>query len=51
MDAYSGNTEPVTISDLLEIASWDRPRSNDELSGFVNRREQELGNLDWESHL
>ena len=33
--------ELVTKSDLLglELASWDRPRSKDDLLGFIERRE------------
>lgn len=39
MDATNSQTEPVTLSEILEIASWDRPRSNDELRNFISTRE------------
>lgn len=35
MDTYSTDVEPVTLSDVLDLASWDRPRSSEELQGFV----------------
>ena len=38
--------EPVTISEVLEIASWDRPRTDDELHSFRARREQVVGTPD-----
>lgn len=31
--------EPVTKSDLLEIASWNRPRTSEELQSFIASRE------------
>jgi hypothetical protein len=36
--------EPVTMSDVLQL-SWDRPRSTDELLGFIARREAALSKL------
>ncbi len=39
MDSSSSQIEPVTISEVLELASWDRPRSNDELRQFIATRE------------
>jgi hypothetical protein len=38
-DDATGIIEPVTISDVLELATWDRTRTNDELLGFIARRE------------
>lgn len=35
--------EPVTISEVLSLASWDRPRSNEELRDFISRRESFIG--------
>lgn len=35
--------EPVTMSEVLSLASWDRPRTNDELRDFISRRESVLG--------
>lgn len=39
MDATASQIEPVTLTDALELASWDRPRSNDELRNFISTRE------------
>lgn len=30
--------EPVTISDVMNLTSWDRPRSNEELRDFISQR-------------
>ncbi len=38
--------EQVTMSDILQLSSWDRPRSISELRGFVDRREIELNIVD-----
>lgn len=46
MDMQSGSAEPVTISDLLELASWDRPRSLTELRSFVDGRMTALDGID-----
>ncbi len=35
--------EPVTMTEVLSLASWDRPRSSDELQGFIAQRESVLG--------
>ncbi len=37
--------EPVTMSDILQL-TWDRPRSTDELLGFIARREAALSEFD-----
>jgi len=39
MDITSSQIEPVTMSEVLELASWDRPRSNQELREFISSRE------------
>jgi hypothetical protein len=39
MDTTSSQIEPITMSEVLELASWDRPRSNDELRNFISTRE------------
>ncbi len=38
--------EPVTLSEVLEIATWDRPRSDEELKSFRARHEATVGTLD-----
>jgi len=47
METQSG-IELVTKSDLLglELASWDRPRSTEQLLGFIAGREAAIANLD-----
>ncbi len=32
--------ESVTISDLLSLDTWNRPRSSEELKGFISTLEQ-----------
>jgi hypothetical protein len=44
MDTTSSQVEPVTMSEVLEIASWDRPRSNQELRHFISTREAIVAN-------
>jgi hypothetical protein len=39
----NNNIEPVTISDVLGLASWDRPRTDQELHDFISSREALLG--------
>ena len=39
MDTTSSQIEPVTMSEVLELASWERPRSNEELRNFISTRE------------
>ncbi len=34
----SNMVEPVTKTDILQLFSWDRERTNDELKGFISRR-------------
>lgn len=35
--------EPVTISEVLELATWDKPRSNEDLRDFVSKRSAAIG--------
>jgi len=35
--------EPVTISEVLELATWDKPRSNEDLRDFVSKRSAVIG--------
>lgn len=37
--------EPVTMSDMLNVASWNRQRTDDELRSFIARRENSVANL------
>ena len=33
------------MSDVLELASWERPRSDAELEAFITRRESSLSQV------
>lgn len=43
MESTQATIEPVTISEVLQLATWDRPRTNEELRDFVSRRGAMLG--------
>jgi hypothetical protein len=43
METTQATIEPVTMSEVLQLATWDRPRTNDELRDFVSRRSSLLG--------
>lgn len=40
------DVEAVTMSDILQLSSWDRPRSSDELLSFIARRETALAEIE-----
>lgn len=42
MEFTSANIEPVTLSDVLELSSWNRPRSTEELQNFVRTHHNRL---------
>ena len=35
MDIHPADIEPVTMSDILELATWNRPRTDQELREFI----------------
>lgn len=39
METETSSVEPVTMSEVLELATWDRPRTSEELKNFISRRE------------
>lgn len=43
MESTKATVEPVTMSEVLELATWDRPRTNEELRDFVSQREFVVG--------
>ncbi len=43
MESTQASIEPVTLSEVLQLATWDRPRSNDELRDLVSRRASLIG--------
>lgn len=42
MEAHSGTIEPVTLTDILALSTWNRERTSDELRNFVNSRHAAL---------
>lgn len=42
MEISEEDIESVTMSDVLALSSWDRPRTSTELLGFIARREVAL---------
>lgn len=42
METQPTDVQSVPIHNTQEQASWDRPRTTDELLGFIARRETEL---------
>jgi hypothetical protein len=40
MDSTQVNVENVTMSEVLELATWNIERSDEELDAFITRREQ-----------
>lgn len=45
-NTVDGNVEAVTMSDILNLSSWDRPRTSDELISFISRREVAIEDID-----
>jgi len=43
MELSKANVEPVTMSEVLQLATWDRPRTSDELRDFISQREFVVG--------
>lgn len=41
----SGVVEDVTKSDILGLATWNQPRSTEQLLGFIARREAALAEM------
>ena len=38
MDKSTTDVEPVTVSDILGLDTWNRERSSEELKGFINSK-------------
>ncbi len=43
MESTQATIEPVTMSEVLSLATWDRPRTNEELRDFVSNRASMIG--------
>ena len=49
MDMQTSGVEPVNLSDILSLATWERERTSEELQSFINTRHAALdsvGDLD-----
>jgi hypothetical protein len=42
METTSVSIESVTVSDILDLASWNRPRSSEELQDFIRTHHNRL---------
>lgn len=42
MDISTAEIEQVSLSDILDLATWNRPRTSDELRSFVESRHSAL---------
>jgi len=42
MDMHAADVEAVTVSDILELATWNRPRTSEELQSFINSHHANL---------
>ena len=42
MESNSSDIQSVTLSDILDLASWNRKRSVVELKEYINRRDEVL---------
>lgn len=42
MDKTSADIEPVTVSDILGLDTWNRERSTQELQDFITTRHSNL---------
>jgi hypothetical protein len=43
MELTQSIIEPVTMSEVLDLASWDRPRTNEDLRDFISKRSSIAG--------
>jgi len=42
METETSMVEDVTKSEIMNLASWDQPRTTEQLLGFIARRETEI---------
>jgi len=42
MDMQAADIEPVTVSDILDLATWNRQRTSQELQSFINSHHDRL---------
>lgn len=46
MDAHITDIEPVTTSDILDMATWNRQRTTEELLSFIGMKHANLSDVD-----
>jgi hypothetical protein len=46
METQNAGVEPVNLSDILSLATWDRERSSEELQSFIMTRHANLNDVD-----
>lgn len=46
MEMQHADVEPVTVSDILGLDTWNRPRTNEELRSFITSRHNSLPDSD-----
>lgn len=42
MDMQTADIEAVTVSDILNLATWNRPRTSEELQSFITAKRAAL---------
>ena len=42
----SNAIEDVSISEILGLASWDQPRTDEQIRDFISRREAEIADIE-----
>ncbi len=48
METSHSGVEAVTMTEILGLNTWDRPRTSEDLQLFINRKHQELATVDVE---
>lgn len=48
METTAQGIEPVTLSEVLALDTWNEVRSSEQLQGFISRRHEALSGLDEE---
>ncbi len=48
MDTYHSGVEAVTMTEILGLDSWNRPRTSEDLQDFINRKHEQLATVDIE---
>ncbi len=46
METTAQGIEPVTLSEVLALDTWNEARSSDQLQGFISRRHEAVADLD-----